>query len=193
MKIAFSTLGCPNWTVDEMLDAARANGYEGVELRFYGGSLDLLKALDDLRLRDDTLVFFTSDNGPARTVYHPHGSTGPLRDKKGYIADGGIRVPGIIRWPGRIQPGSVSDTPVIGTDVLPTFCEIAEIPIPQDRALDGCSILPLLSGGPIARTTPLYWHFYAASGSEKVAIRIGDWKLSAELDAEEVRVELAPA
>jgi arylsulfatase A len=147
----------------------------------------LMKAVDDLDLRDTTMVFFTSDNGPAKTAYHPSGSAGPLRDKKGYISDGGIRVPGIIRWPGKIPPESQSDTPVIGTDILPTFCEIAGIAAPQDRVLDGASILPLLKGQPIDRRTPLYWHFYAASGRQKVAIRIGDWKLAAELDAEPVR------
>jgi len=148
---------------------------------------ELMIALDDLELRDNTLVFFTSDNGPAKTGIHPRGSAGPLRDKKGYITDGGIRVPGIIRWPGKTQPGSESDIPIIGTDILPTFCEIVGTPAPADRALDGCSILPLLHGRPIDRTTPLYWHFYAASGKQKVAIRMGDWKLSAELDAEKVR------
>ena len=65
----------------------------------------LLSVLDDLKLRDNTLVFFTSDNGPAKTGFHPNGSAGPLRDKKGHIADGGIRVPGIIRWPGKARPG----------------------------------------------------------------------------------------
>ncbi len=148
---------------------------------------ELMTAIDNLKLRDNTFVFFTSDNGPARTVFHPHGSAGPLRDKKGHIADGGIRVPGIIRWPGKTRPGSESDMPIIGTDILPTFCEIAGIPTPKDRTLDGCSILPLFNGRPIERPTPLYWHFYASSGEQKVAIRIGDWKLSAEMEAEKAR------
>ena len=144
---------------------------------------ELMKAVDELKLRENTLVFFTSDNGPAKTGFHPNGSAGPLRDKKGYISDGGIRVPGILRWPGRTKSGSVSDTPIIGTDVLPTFCEIAGIDAPSDRAIDGTSFLPLFDNNPIQRKTPLYWHFYAASGPQKVAVRMGDWKLSAELDA----------
>jgi arylsulfatase A len=143
----------------------------------------LLKAVDDLGLRKNTLVFFTSDNGPAKTGFHPNGSSGPLRDKKGFIADGGIRVPGILRWPGRTKPGTVSDTPIIGTDVLPTFCEIAGVDLPKDRPLDGASFLPLFAGEPIRRSTPMYWHFYAAGGAQNVAIRMGDWKLSAEMDA----------
>ena len=147
----------------------------------------LLRELDNLNLRDNTLVLFTSDNGPAKTVFHPNGSAGPLRDKKGYISDGGIRVPGIIRWPGRVVPGTDSDTPIIATDVLPTFCDIAGTPVPGDRTLDGTSILPVLSGKTIQRATPLYWHFYAASGEQKVAIRMGDWKLSAEMSDVKVR------
>lgn len=148
---------------------------------------ELMTAVDDLKLRQDTLVFFTSDNGPAKTAFHPNGSAGPLRDKKGFISDGGIRVPGILRWPGKTQPGSESDTPVIGTDILPTFCEAAGVAAPRDRVLDGASILPMLDGQPIVRQTPMYWHFYGASGNQKVAIRIGDWKLSAEMVAEKAR------
>src|SRR5262249_10016692 len=65
----------------------------------------LMTALDAARLRDNTLVFFTSDNGPAITPMHPHGSAGPLRDKKGSVYEGGIRVPGILRWPGHTRAG----------------------------------------------------------------------------------------
>ena len=147
----------------------------------------LMKTVDDLKLRDNTFVLFTSDNGPAKTSFHPNGSAGPLRDKKGYIADGGIRVPGIIRWPGKTKPGTTSDTPVIGTDILPTFCELAGIKGPKDRVLDGASISPLFEDKPIERVTPLYWHFYGASGKQKVAIRMGDWKLSAEIEGENIR------
>jgi arylsulfatase A len=148
---------------------------------------ELIESVNELELDDNTFMFFTSDNGPAKTVYHPSGSAGPLRAKKGYIADGGIRVPGIIRWPGRTRAGSVSDVPIIGTDILPTFCEIAGIPAPADRTLDGASLLPLFDNKPIDRTTPMYWHFHAARGDQKVAIRMGDWKLSAELNAGAVR------
>ncbi|MHB8901953.1 MAG: sulfatase/phosphatase domain-containing protein, partial [Thermoguttaceae bacterium] len=112
----------------------------------------------------------------------PHGSAGPLRDKKGSLYEGGIRVPGILTWPGRTKPGSVSDEPVCGVDFLPTACAIAGAELPQDRALDGVSLLPILDGKPIPRTTPLYWHFNLATGEPKVAIRVGDWKLLATLD-----------
>ena len=142
----------------------------------------ILDALDDLKLRDDTLVFFTSDNGPAITGMHPHGSAGPLRDKKGAIYEGGIRVPGIIQWPGRVKAGTVSHVPVSGVDLLPTLCDIVGIPLPRGRTLDGQSFLPVLSGKPIQRHKPLYWHFNRAKSDAKVAIRDGDWKLVAGLD-----------
>ncbi|OYW11240.1 MAG: hypothetical protein B7Z55_19615, partial [Planctomycetales bacterium 12-60-4] len=74
----------------------------------------LMDSLDSLGLRDATLVMFTSDNGPAVTNIHPHGSAGPLREKKGHMYEGGIRVPGLLRWPGHIPSGIVSDEPVCG-------------------------------------------------------------------------------
>lgn len=142
----------------------------------------LMETLDRQGLTDSTLVVFTSDNGPAVTNYHPHGSAGPLRLKKGHLYDGGIRVPGIIRWPGRTAPGSVSDEPVCGVDLLPTLCEAAGIDPPADRPLDGASMLPVLSGQPLMRSQPLYWQFNYAASAPKVAIRDGDWKLLAGLD-----------
>ncbi|MBM3858879.1 MAG: arylsulfatase [Verrucomicrobia bacterium] len=142
----------------------------------------LMRALDERKLRDNTFVLFTSDNGPAITSQHPHGSAGPLRDKKGSLYEGGIRVPGIVRWPGKTKPGSVSDEPVCGVDFLPTACAIAGIKPPGDRKLDGASFLPALNGKTVARSTPLYWHFNRASSEPKVVMRVGDWKILATLD-----------
>ena len=141
----------------------------------------LLAALDELGVRDQTFVLFTSDNGPAITGMHPHGSAGPLRDKKGAIYEGGIRVPGIVQWPGHLTAGSTSDVPVSGVDVLPTLCAIAGIEPPADRVLDGASFLPVFSGQSIVRERPLYWQFNRAKSDAKVAIRDGDWKLVAHL------------
>ena len=128
-------------------------------------------------------MFFTSDNGPAITAQHPHGSAGPLRDKKGSLYEGGIRVPGIVRWPGKVKPGSVADEPVCGVDFLPTVCAITGIEPPRDRAIDGASLLPVLRRqAGRTRSTPLYWHFNRAAGEPKVAMRVGDWKILATLD-----------
>lgn len=142
----------------------------------------LLARLDDMEERDNTFVLFTSDNGPAITRQHPHGSSGPLRAKKGHVYDGGIRVPGIVRWPGHTQAGTTSDQPISGVDVLPTLCALANCRLPEDRILDGVNMLPTLAGRPLERSKPLYWHFNRASSTPKVAIRVGDWKLLAHLD-----------
>jgi arylsulfatase A len=141
----------------------------------------LMKTLDDLKLADDTLVFFTSDNGAALTKMHPHGSTGGLRGKKSMVYEGGVRVPGLLRWPGRTRPGQASDEPVSGIDVLPTFCALGKIAPPANRAIDGASFVPVLEGKAIPRKTPLYWQFHRADSPHKVAVRQGDWKLYATL------------
>jgi arylsulfatase A len=147
----------------------------------------LMKALDDQDLSENTAVFFTSDNGPAITRYHPHGSTGPLRDKKGAVYEGGIRVPGILRWPVFAEAGTVCDEPVSGVDVLPTLCAIAGISPPADRAIDGASMLPILKGEPIERKTPLYWQFNFSHAAPRVAMRVGDWKILATLTGPQQR------
>ncbi len=147
----------------------------------------LMQALDEMSLRGQTLVMFTSDNGPAITNWHPHGSAGPLRDKKGSVYEGGIRVPGIVRWPGHTEPGTVCDEPVSGVDLLPTLCEIVGIPLPDDRAIDGTSFLPVFDGKPIERDTPLYWQFNYARSKPKVAMRIGDWKILGHLSEPDLK------
>ena len=141
----------------------------------------LMKTLDDQGLRAETMVLFTSDNGPAITRAHPHGSAGPLRDKKGSMYEGGIRVPGIIRWPGHTEPGQVCDESVCAVDLLPTLCAVTDIPLPTDRALDGASFLPIFEGAPIERPLPLYWQYNRARSEPKVAMRDGAWKILATL------------
>lgn len=89
-------------------------------------------------------------------------------------------MPGIVRWPGRVEAGSVSDEPVSGVDWLPTLCEIAGIAPPSDRTLDGVSLSPVLAGGTLERGKPLYWQFLRFA--PHVAIRLGPWKMLARLD-----------
>jgi arylsulfatase A len=143
----------------------------------------LMEELNRPELRDTTYVQFTSDNGPARTKYHNVGSSGPLREFKGHIYDGGIRVPGIVRWPGHVRPGTVSDEPVCGVDFLPTACAVAGVNAPAGRPLDGVSLLPAFAGGSVQRTAPLYWQFNWAGSAPKVACRVGDWKILGRLSA----------
>src|SRR5690606_33072175 len=147
----------------------------------------IMQAVDENDLRENTLVWFTSDNGPAITGYHPHGSAGPLREKKGHVYDGGIRVPGIIRWPGQIEPGTTSGEPVCGVDLLPTLCEIVGAKVPDDRAIDGTSILPVFQGQRVQRKVPLFWQFNFARSTPRVAMRDGDWKILATLTGKDLR------
>lgn len=146
----------------------------------------LLATVDDLGLRDRTLVMFTSDNGPEtlnryKGSERSHGSSGPFRGMKLHMYEGGFRVPGIVRWPGKVAPGRVSGEPVGVVDVLPTFCAAANVAVPADLILDGTSLLPLFEGKPLARPKPLYWRFDRAIGGPwKAALRDGPWKLLAD-------------
>lgn len=160
--------------------------YQGSIAQMDAGFGELMAALESGGLRENTLVFFTSDNGPAITNVHPHGSAGPLRDKKGSVYEGGIRVPGMARWPGKTPAGLVSDEPVWGPDFLPSVCDITGIREPADRRIDGTSFAPALEGRPIARRSPLYWHFNQSHAKPKVAMRIGDWKILATLTGPEL-------
>jgi arylsulfatase A len=148
----------------------------------------LVKSLDDGGLRDSSLIYFSSDNGPETLRRYAggdrsYGSASPLRGMKLHMYEGGIRVPGIIRWPGHIKAGQASHEPVASYDLLPTFCTLAGIALPADRDLDGTSLLPLFVGRPLVRTRPLYWQYdRAIGGQNRIAMRDGDWKLLANAD-----------
>ena len=150
----------------------------------------LMTALDEQGLTDNTFVYFTSDNGPEtlkryRGAGRSYGSPGPLRGMKLHIYEGGIREAGIIRWPGHARADQVVDTPVSAVDLLPTVCAMAGMKVPTDKPLDGASFLPIFQGQPITRTTPLFWAYYRSISSPKVAMRDGDWKLVAHWDGPE--------
>jgi arylsulfatase A-like enzyme len=143
----------------------------------------VLSTLDQLGLRDDTVVLFYSDNGG----YGPATTMEPLRGAKGMLYEGGIRVPFTVRYPGHAQAGSTCETPVIGVDFFPTIKEISHSTIDENHILDGESILPLLQTGTLNRDS-IYWHFPAYLEAYKKttgpwrttpagAIRSGDYKL----------------
>jgi len=134
-----------------------------------------LDKLDQMHLSENTFVAFLSDNGPWR-----NGSQGPLRDKKSFVFEGGIRTPGIIRWPGHSKAETVCDEPISFVDFLPTFCEITGAPVPNDRTIDGASFLPVFKGNRIHRTIPLFWYFYRKE--HQAAMRMGDWVMIGVLD-----------
>lgn len=149
----------------------------------------ILQRLDGLGLGADTFVVFSSDNGPEtlrryKGAERSHGSPGPLHGMKLHVTEAGFRVPGILRWPGKLKPGTSAE-PVCNTDLLPTFCELAGVKPPADRALDGASLVPLLGGKPIVRPQPLYWQYdRAISRPWTLALRDGPWKLLADTKQE---------
>ncbi|QDV22495.1 sulfatase family protein [Aureliella helgolandensis] len=136
----------------------------------------IIETLEAQGVADNTLLIFTSDNGP---VPSSGGSTGGLRGNKRNDYEGGIRVPFLARWPGHIQAGTVSDTPVIGTDIFSTVLDIVGIPLPKDRAIDGASMLPVFAGNTIERKIPMFWRTHVSPPGDRVAMRIGNWKMVA--------------
>lgn len=136
----------------------------------------ILDQLQKLQLESNTLIFFTSDNGPhAEGGVSPkfHKSSGPFRGIKRDLNEGGIRVPMIVRWPAKIKAGQVNDLPWALWDFLPTASDIAMTPAP--KGIDGISIYPLLTGQPQTnRHDFLYWEFHERGFQQ--AARAGDWK-----------------
>lgn len=139
----------------------------------------VLTALDDMGLTDDTLLIFTSDNG---SLY----GNQPLRANKGFLYEGGIRVPWIVRWPGVVKPGSACSTPVISMDTYPTILEAVGLKRDPDKLLDGENIVPLLRQTGTLDRRSLYFHYpnYAFHKQNRLgsAIREGDYKLIKHYD-----------
>lgn len=153
----------------------------------------IAKLIDELALGDNTVILFSSDNGPTHdgvggSDSEFFASAGPFRGSKGSLYEGGIRAPLIARWRGKIKPGSVSDLPSVSYDVLPTLCEISGSEVPDDT--DGLSFLPTLLGkGNQPRHEYLYWEFAGYGGQQ--AVRWGDWKgVRQNLHKGETRIEL---
>jgi len=136
-----------------------------------GQILDTLKRLD---LDKDTLVIFTSDNGPWLSYGDHCGSAGPLREGKGTTFEGGQRVPCVMRWPGRIPPGSICREPAMTIDLLPTAAALSGAELPK-HAIDGKDISDLIFAKPGAKSPHEALYFYW--GRELQAIRSGKWKL----------------
>ena len=146
----------------------------------------LLDALDDRGLAENTIVIFTSDNGPAdrrrhRAAAKAYGSPGSLRGRKLWLYEGGIRVPGIVSWPGRVEPREDA-TPVGAVDLLPTLCTLTGT-APPDRPLDGADLSALwLRGEPLVRRTPLFWSYDRGLGGPVAAVREGPFVLLGRRD-----------
>jgi arylsulfatase A-like enzyme len=176
--------------------AANARAFEPV----YAGVIEtiddtvgrLLAKLDTLKLAGKTLVIFTSDNGGLHVPEGRHPKithNAPYRAGKGFVYEGGLRIPLIVRWPGHVPAGVVSDAPVLNTDWIPTLLELAGQPAPA--GLDGVSLAALLTGSGPAPRRPLFWHFphYTNQGSRPSgAVREDTWMLVEFYDDETVEL-----
>ena len=156
--------------------------YDGHKNSTYMGNItqldhavgDVMQTLDQEGVANNTLFIFTSDNGPVAKF---GGTTGGLRGGKRSDHEGGIRVPGIVSWPGHIAAGTTSTIPVVGTDIFTTVLSITGIPVPKDRTIDGVNMLPALAGKAVERPIPLFWRTHVSRPDNRVAMRIGDWKI----------------
>jgi arylsulfatase A-like enzyme len=160
----------PRWKdVDESRAETRDFLYPHAVREIDASCGTILDVLDELGLADDTLVLFTSDNGPQV------GSSGPLRGGKSSTDEGGFRVPCVIRWPGHVPAGAVSRDPASALDLLPTFCDLAGAPQPEAK-IDGRSLASWLRGEESSPPPqPFFCYFHARKGLE--AIRAGRYKL----------------
>ena len=140
-----------DWSVGQIVDALQRNG-----------------------LTDNSLVIFTSDNGPWLSYGEHAGSALPLREGKGTMFEGGCRVPCIMKWPGRIPAGTTCDEPAMTIDILPTLAHLIGAQLPE-HPIDGLNIWPLMEGAPDAVTPHKALYFYW--GRELHAVRSGKWKL----------------
>jgi arylsulfatase A len=143
-----------DWSVGRILDAVKRTGQD-----------------------DNTLVIFTSDNGPWMSYGNHAGSPGPFRESKATSFEGGVRVPFVARWPGRIPKGSIGHLPAMTIDLLPTLAKLAGAPVAAERLslIDGRDLWPLLSNEPGAQAPHDALYFFW--GTELHAVRSGDWKL----------------
>lgn len=138
---------------------------------------ELLKALKSEGIDDETLILFTSDNGSAR---EKQGSNLPLRGRKGRTDEGGMRVPCVVRWPGKIPAGTSSNLITSTIDLLPTFAAISGGETPNERIIDGVNIWSVLSGKTKINIREAFFYYQM---DQLQAVRLGDWKLFVEMDS----------
>jgi arylsulfatase A len=161
----------------------------------YGGQIEatdravgrVLEELNSLGIAEQTLVIFTSDNGG----WSGATDNRPLRAGKGYLYEGGLRVPLIVRWPGVTEAGAANETPVVSMDLTATILDAAGVTLTNDEALDGESLRPLFTGGKLQRDA-LYFHYphfaFHKANRPGSAIRWGQYKLILRYDDDSVEL-----
>ncbi|ADE53651.1 sulfatase [Coraliomargarita akajimensis] len=183
------TVHSPIETTDALKDKYKARKRAGAEIGnpTYAGMIEaadtllgrILDKIDELGLRENTIVILTSDNGGFN--YVSPSDKPRLRRTKGWLYDGGLRIPMIVRWPGKIEPGTVSDELVTHLDLYPTLMDVANIKLPADQILDGDSLLPTLTQQQELERDAVYFHYpnYAWHAKNRLGgvIIEGDYKL----------------
>lgn len=206
----------PHWPTEESMDKwkhldRQQQVYAAVITDADNDVGKILAALDETGVADNTLVIFSSDNGPESTgpdkgedvdptvnikgygTHYSVGETAGLRGEKRSLFEGGVRVPFIVRWPGHAPAGTTNDITVIAAvDLLPTLCAAAGVELPADYRGDGEDMLPAFNGQPMVRTRPIFWEWRGHNREPDwwpdLAVREGDWKLA--LTADGKRAEL---
>ena len=193
MHMAFYSVHTPLAPVPEFVAGYRREGvnaaYASMIEKMDQGIGRILAEVDELGLRENTLIVFSSDNGGVRKF----SSQDPYRSGKGSYFEGGIRVPLVMSWKGKIQAGSTCKVPVSGLDFFPTFLDAAELKLPEGKVLDGASVMPLLEDKGEFPERALFWHFpiylqsYAGEADDAhdflfrtrpgSVVRSGKWKL----------------
>ncbi|MBL8813074.1 MAG: sulfatase [Planctomycetaceae bacterium] len=133
----------------------------------------ILQKLKDLKIDQNTMIIFTSDNGGTNQY------TAPLKGSKGQLYEGGIRIPLVVHWAGLKNPGRKCSVPVSSVDWFPTLVELTGAPTPSKQIQDGISLMPLIEGGDSLKRDRLFWHFpsYVGKSAPSSAVRVGDYKL----------------
>ncbi|MDT8400470.1 MAG: sulfatase [Bacteroidales bacterium] len=159
---------------DKFRGKSRQGMYGDVIMEIDWSLGEIMQALEENGLVENTLVIFTSDNGPWLNYGNHAGSTGGLKEGKGTSMEGGVREPCIIHWPALIEAGQVSDRLASTIDILPTLADITGTRLPGHK-IDGVSILPLLKGDKDAEPRKSFYYYYHNNNLE--AVRMGQWKL----------------
>lgn len=174
LYVPHSMVHVPLYVSDKFKGKSGAGLFGDVMMEVDWSVGEIISALKKNNIDDNTLVIFTSDNGPWLSYGDHAGSAGPLREGKGTMFDGGCREPTIMWWPGKIPAASVCNTPAMTIDILPTIAELIGAKLP-DHKIDGKNIWPLISGNPKSESPHEAYFFYYGNNLE--AMRMGPWKL----------------
>lgn len=174
LYVAHAMAHVPLFVTEKFAGASEQGMYGDVIMEIDWSVGEILKAIKEHDIDKNTLVIFTSDNGPWLSYGNHAGSAGPLREGKGTTWEGGVREPCIVRWPGRIPAGSICNELAATIDILPTVASLIGAELPEHK-IDGKDIWPLMSGVPDAQSPHEAYFYYW--GRELQAVRSGDWKL----------------